>query len=287
MRVRVVLRRVELSVCRSEKIRLLAVCCLLYFGAISAHGKPDSLLLPLAHGESITFDIYFKWGFIMPRAGVGTFFVDKQADDSWNYSVIFRTLKLFDKVYPMRDTLSCVFSPQQQIVSAVKIADENHKYDVDSLFFSFPADEDSARIRSVRYKRHRFRFDTTLVALGKVYDMTGGTMYLRAINRLPAKPGDEFPLQIAIGRDIVNMSFHYIGEAVVEHKKKKYNTRYYSIDIYDSAFSQAKAAAEIWVGNDLNSVPIRVRAKLSIGAAEAYFREGYNLKYPMECMISR
>ena len=48
----------------------------------------------------------------MPRAGVGTFFVDKQADDSWNYSVIFRTLKLFDKVYPMRDTLSCVFSPQ-------------------------------------------------------------------------------------------------------------------------------------------------------------------------------
>ena len=83
------------------------------------------------------------------------------------------------------------------------------------------------------------------------------------------------------------MSFHYIGEAVVEHKKKKYNTRYYSIDIYDSAFSQAKAAAEIWVGNDLNSVPIRVRAKLSIGAAEAYFREGYNLKYPMECMISR
>ena len=60
---------------------------------------------------------------------------------------------------------------------------------------------------------------------------------------------------------------------------------YFYIDIYDEAFTQAKEAAEVWVGDDENRIPVRVRAKLKIGAAEVYLRDATNTRYPLRCKI--
>lgn len=49
----------------------------------------------------------------------------------------------------------------------------------------------------------------------------------------------------------------------------KYRTRHFYIDIYDDAFTQSKEAAEIWIGDDENHIPIKIRAKLKIGCGRS------------------
>ena len=88
-----------------------------------------------------------------------------------------------------------------------------------------------------------------------------------------------------VGRELVNARFRYTGQQIVEHKEAKFRTRHFYIDIYDEAFSQAKEAAEVWIGDDENHIPVKIRAKLKIGAAEVYYKDSYNLRAPLTCRI--
>ncbi len=124
-----------------------------------------------------------------------------------------------------------------------------------------------------------------LMAKGRVFDMLGATMYLRSLDWRTMGYGAEFPFIIAIGRDLVNARFRYTGQQIVEHKGAKFRTRHFYIDIYDEAFTQAKEAAEVWIGDDENHIPIKIRAKLKIGAAEVYYKDSYNLRVPLTCRI--
>ena len=84
----------------------------------------------------------------------------------------------------------------------------------------------------------------------------------------------------------MNISFRYTGQKIVEREDYlKYRTRHFYIDIYDEAFTQSKAAAEIWVGDDENHIPIKIRAKLKIGAAEVYYKNSQGLRYPFTSRV--
>ena len=56
-------------------------------------------------------------------------------------------------------------------------------------------------------------------------------------------------------------------------------------DIYDDAFTQSKEAAEIWIGDDENHIPIKIRAKLKIGAAEVYYKSSKGFRYPLTSRV--
>jgi hypothetical protein len=115
--------------------------------------------------------------------------------------------------------------------------------------------------------------------------MLGGTFFLRTLNRNNLKAGDNFPFTVAVGRDLVQAGYRYHNQTVVERDNAKYRTQYFFIDIYDDAFSQGKAAAELWVGDDANHIPIRVRTKLKIGYAEVHYKSSNNLKWPLDCRV--
>ena len=58
----------------------------------------------------------------------------------------------------------------------------------------------------------------------------------------------------------------------------KYRTRHFYIDIYDDAFTQSKEAAEIWIGDDENHIPIKIRA-------EVYYKSSKGLRYPLTSRV--
>jgi hypothetical protein len=184
----------------------------------------------------------------------------------------------------MRDTLSTWFSPEHKLLFSDKRTDEGGYYLADKMWFSSIAGQTS--VHSQRYSRTSLRIDTTLLVGGCVLDMMATTLYLRTIRWESLKEKDEFPFRVVVGRDIVNAAFRYSGQAIVtpgEHVK--YRTHHFYIDVYDPAFEQSREAAEVWVGDDENHLPIRVHAKLKIGAAEVYIKEAVNLKHPFGSRI--
>lgn len=243
--------------------------------------------LPLSHGERVDYELYFKWGLIMSRAGLATLSVKEteyQGAPSWHYNLLFRTSGVIEKVFSMRDTMDCFYSKEPRLLFSSKRTNEGDYYLIDDLRFDYPK-PDEVRIHSHRYTLKATKIDTTLVGKGRVFDMLGATMYLRSLDWQVMGYGAEFPFVIAIGRDLVNARFRYTGQQIVEHKGAKYRTRHFYIDIYDEAFTQAKEAAEVWIGDDENHIPVKIRAKLKIGAAEVYYKDSYNLRAPLTCRI--
>ena len=238
-------------------------------------------------GEEVQYELFFKWGLLMPRAGHATLTVDHARYDdkpAYQYRMLFYTSGLFEKVFKMRDTLECYFTPDMLLLRGEKRVDENDYYLIDDIQFSY--DNQKVFAHSRRYTPTRMKIDTTLVSSNKyVFDMLGATLYLRSIDWTNIKSGDEFPFQVAIGRDLVNISYRYTGQQIVERGDAKYSTRHFYIDIYDEAFTQSKAAAEIWVGDDKNHIPIKIRAKLKIGAAEVYYKSSKGLRYPLTSRV--
>ena len=241
--------------------------------------------LAMNHSENTSYDIYFKWGLISGRAGDAIFSYNKDnsvAGASSRYEMSFKTAKFFDKFFKMRDTLTCYYDSNKLIYSR-KGSDEGGYYTVDELTFNY--EKENTKIHSLRYTPSRVKVDTNLIAIGDVTDILGAAHYLRGIDRNKLQSGDRFPITVAIGRDLVKMQFVYQNQSIVEHGNAKYNTRYFKLDIFDDAFESTTASAEVWVGDDDNFLPIKVRSKLKIGSAEIYYNNSSNLAHPLKCRI--
>ncbi|MGP1420168.1 MAG: DUF3108 domain-containing protein [Tannerella sp.] len=280
-------RRAVPSDCRSKYVRIVLVvsCALLFASHTRAQCLPSTL--PINHGETVNYDIYFKWGLLMSRAGEASLSFGKatyQGQSASRYRLHFRTVNLFESVYRMRDTMDCYYAPDYSLLFSSKHTHENHYYLIDELTFSYR--ERRTSIRSRRYTSTETKIDTTLIVRsGCAFDMLGATFFLRTLDRKKLKTGDTFPMTVAIGKDLVKISCRYQGQAVVERGNIKYRTLHFSVDIYDKAFTQTKAAAELWIGDDDNFIPVKIRSKLKIGYAEVHYRNASGLKVPLHCRI--
>ena len=245
------------------------LCCLCCSLAVAAQELPAGRFVP---DGTLHYQLYFKWGMLMPKAGKASLGVQDsayQGKPAWKYTLTFHTTGLFEKVFRMRDTLDCYITKENRLLQfATKHSDEGDYYSIDDLVFSYTGPE--TEVHSLRYTLTRTKIDTLLVAEGKVYDMLAATMYLRALDWERMTIGSEYPFRVAIGRDLVNSAFRYAGQQVIEYKGKTYRTHHFYIDVYDETFTQSKAAGEAWIDDDSNRVPVKLRAKLKIGAAEAY-----------------
>jgi len=243
--------------------------------------------MPLNYGEEVRFDIYFKWGILMPRAGEAKVSYNQSSFNGQTaslYRLIFQTVNLFESIYKMRDTLDCYYNPNNVLFFSTTHTVEGGWDATDKLTFTYA--DPSTSVHSLRYTPTSKRIDTTLtVPSGHVFDMLGATFFVRTIDRHKLNAGDVFPCTVVTGRDLIPTSFRYQGQAIVERDNVKYRTHYYIIDIHDEVFSRTKASAEVWIGDDDNYIPIKIRTKLKIGYAEVHFRNASNLKKPLDCRV--
>lgn len=252
-------------------------------------GKMQAQCMTLDHllteKERVEYDLYFKWGFLMPKAGNVSIEVDTarwQGQAGWKVELQAWTTGMVDKVFRVRDTIDCYYSwPETKLLYSSKRTNEGGYYQIDNLDFSYK--ENQTHIHSFRRSTHSVKIDTMLISDRCFIDLLGAIMYSRALKWEEAQPGREYPLHVAMGRTIINVSYRYIGQQIVERGQAKYRTRLFLIDIYDEAFTQSQEAAEIWIGDDENHLPIKLRAKLAVGAAEAHYSDSRNLRYPLNC----
>jgi hypothetical protein len=261
------------------------ICCLSSSETV-AQSKGRSPSPAINYGEKVSYDTYFKWGLILSRVGDATFSFNREravGKASSCYRLHFKTAKIFDNFFKMRDTLNTYYNDRDELVYSLKCTDEGGYYSVDKLTFMYG--EEDIRIHSLRYTPTRVKTDTILTATGDVTDLLGAIYYLRRLDRTKLRSGDVYPLTVAIGRDLVKIRFTYRSQSIVEHGDIKYNTRYFVIDIYDDAFESTKSSAEVWMGDDDNFLPVKVRSKLKIGYVEVYYRESSNLAHPLSCRV--
>jgi hypothetical protein len=88
------------------------------------------------------------------------------------------------------------------------------------------------------------------------------------------------------GKNNVKITIRCEGQSVIEKSERlKYKTYRIALDFTDEVFNESKNAIEMWMSDDENRIPIKIRAKLKIGMAEVHLVSWKNLKYPLSSEI--
>lgn len=239
------------------------------------------------HGEKVEYDLYFKWGLLMTKGGGASISVSSSEYENtpvWKSELLLYSSGMIDKVFRIRDTIvNYIDRDEQRLLFSLKHSDEGGYYQVDNLTYSYKGEE--THVHAFRQNRRRIMTDTVLVGGNCVLDILGSLMYTRSFNWNRMDQGRRYDLQVAMGNSVIPLNYRYEGQQIVEKDNVKYSTRYFIVDIFDNAFTQSREALEIWIGDDENHIPVKVRAKLKLGAMEAYYKDSSGLRYPLNSRI--
>ncbi|MDL2255575.1 DUF3108 domain-containing protein [Parabacteroides sp. OttesenSCG-928-G06] len=272
--------------CRSKIA--LSLFFIFFLGAINlSQGQCLQDARVLTPGEKVQFDVYFKWGILMTKGGGASITVREgsyEGAPAWNNELLLWTTGMIDKVFSIRDTIeNHITKENQRLLFSTKRSDEGGYYQIDNLTYSYKGEE--THVHAFRRNRTRIKADTTLIGGNCTLDILGALFYARSFDWNQMELSQQYHLQVAMGKTVIPISYRYEGQRIVERDNIKYSTRYFIIDIFDDAFTQSKEAMEIWIGDDPNHLPVKVRAKLKLGAMEAYYNSSENLRYPLTCRI--
>ena len=269
----------------NDRLRFVFLTCLLSCFSILLAQQDETL--PFQHGEQLNYNIYYKYGIVMIKAGTAQHNITNntfRGKPAIKATLFFRTTGVVDKTFQMRDTLIAYSTTGLLPVFHRKYLHEGKAHYIEEIDYK-KFSPILTSVRTKRYTSESVRFDTLLTAKSIGFDMLSMFTYLRTLDYSKIKIGDTFNLASFVGKEVVPLSARYMGQSIIDKGKTKYKTLRFEVDIIDSAFEEHKTAMEIWVSDDNNRIPIKIKAKLKVGAAEAEIASTKNLKHPFDSKI--
>ncbi|GBU06843.1 hypothetical protein AwDysgo_01740 [Bacteroidales bacterium] len=243
---------------------------------------------PFKAGEELKYDISLKYGILMAKAGSAKFTVEKAELDSKEVTkteLSFRTSSMFDRIFKIRDTLQSFADTNYSPLLHKKHLHEGKTEYIEEIQYLKHSNTES-QVRSRRTKNGELKFDTLLTANQLGFDILGVFTFARTLDYENLNVGQAFSITNFIGKDAVKMTIRFLGQNVLEKgDDKKFKSLKFEVDIVDKAFENHKNAMEMWISDDDNRVPLKLKARLKIGAAEAELSSYKNLKHPFSSMI--
>jgi glutaredoxin-related protein len=141
-------------------------------------------------------------------------------------------------------------------------------------------------VRVKRESNQLVKFDAILSSNMIAYDILNLILYIRSYDYSQWQSTPQRYVSTFVGRDKVIITVRCEGQSIIEKSDTlKYKTYKIALDFTDSVFNESKNAIEVWLSDDKNRIPIKIRAKLRVGAAEVNLTSWQNLKYPLSSEI--
>ena len=231
-------------------------------------------------GETISYDLYFKYGLINSRAGIGSMsveMVDYKDISAYNTRLIFNTSGLVGSVYSVSDTLVSYIDMDLRPLIFTKNAHEGKHHSKEVQVFSY--EKDHIKIRTNRIFNDTKRFDETLTTEACTYDFLSVFPYIRNLDYTGMKVGDSKTIQYISGKRLAQMAVIYKGKSRVKaNNGKTYDTIDIALTIKRDAFKDEEEAISASLTDDKNRIPVVLNTQLKIGAIRGVLRDAQNLR---------
>jgi len=235
-------------------------------------------------GETLNYDLYFKWGILSKKAGVATLKVKDttySGQDAYNISLSSNSRGAARDFFTMDDTISCVITKDMIPLAFYKDAHEGDDYTKESVSYTYNEDG-SIAVRTIRHKNGTFRFDETFNRTNCIYDMLSVVFYARTLNYKSMEKGDKVSVEFISGKKRLNMVINHSGkEKLKVNDGQKYNCIKLSLKIADDAFQNEEDAMTVYITDDSNRMPIRIDSKLKIGNARVILNSFSGNRHPL------
>lgn len=111
-----------------------------------------------------------------------------------------------------------------------------------------------------------------------ILDIVGGYYYLRTLDYSKYQDGDEIEVRGFFDDEIYDLRLRYLGKDQLKTQLGTFNTIVIAPRIPENDFFEGKEPIKVWISDDKNKVPLKIRAKLGIGALEIDIKEMKNLR---------
>ena len=237
-------------------------------------------------GEDLVYELKFNWKFIWVNAGDARM---QLQETEYNGKPAYRTdllcvsNKKVDLFFKMRDTLTCITTPQLEPLYFRKGAEEGNRYAVDEVHFSYK--DGKCVVDQQRYRRGRGTVESEEVSDQCVFDMLSILLQARSFDPTHYKVGDKILFPMATGTRVEQQTLIYRGKKKFKAEDgTKYRCLVFSLVEYDKKGDENEVIT-FYVTDDRNHLPVRLDLYLNFGSAKAFLKTVKGNRYPLDSII--
>ncbi|MEP2770728.1 MAG: DUF3108 domain-containing protein [Fulvivirga sp.] len=108
---------------------------------------------------------------------------------------------------------------------------------------------------------------------GNVQDIVSGYYYLRTLDFDTLKPGDILKIDAFFDDEVYNFSIRFVEKEVLKTKLGKINSIVLSPIMPENSLFDGENSIKVWISDDLNKVPLKIKAEMFVGAVEIEITE--------------
>lgn len=239
-------------------------------------------------GEELTYDLYFKYGILNPKAGESTLKTISERynnKDAYKMSLTAKSSGVVNSIFSINDTLSARMTKDLVPLAFHKDAEEGGDHTIENMTYTYhPSGEIS--VHTKRTKNGEERFDEVIKYNSCVYDMVSVVFYARTLDYANMKKGDEVKVDFITGKRKAYMIIEHQG---IENIKANDGKTYSCIklvlsmmNVGDKAFEDKEEAMKVYITNDENRMPVRLDSKLKVGSTRAMLKSYKGTRYPVK-----
>ncbi len=180
-------------------------------------------------------------------------------------------------------------------------------YDVDNLYRSFidtgaviprkfyrNVSENKYKLEeTVQFEHHQKKAKVRQNKKGKIkekefdlpqyaQDIVSGYYYLRTVDFAKMHEGDTIQMDAFFENEVYDFKILYLGKKKLKTKFGKINSVELAPIMPDNSFFRGKNSVKLWISDDENKVPLKVRAKIFVGAFEIELDDYEGLRHEFE-----
>jgi hypothetical protein len=230
-------------------------------------------------GEKLTYLAHYSF----LNAGVSTVYLDPQVHmvnnrACYKVDITGKSVGLFAAMLRVNDTWQSYIDTSAMIPHKFYRNIEEGKYrKKETVIF-----DHFNRTANVRYKVNEDPEKTQQHKIAmNAQDMVSGYYFLRTLDFTKRKINDTIGIDGFFEDKNYNLKIKYLGKEKISTKVGKMNTEVIAPIMPGNDLFDGKDAIKIWISDDANRIPVKIKAKMFVGAVELDLTNYENLKAPL------
>ncbi|SDX97639.1 Protein of unknown function [Lutibacter oricola] len=134
-------------------------------------------------------------------------------------------------------------------------------------------------------KNHKHNTEKKYPISSNIQDILSSMYFLRNQDLTNLKVGQEIELKMFFDQEINNFKLQFIGKEVIKTKFGKVSTLKFKPLVQAGRVFKEKESVTVWISNDKNKVPLKIKASLAVGSLRADLDKFKGLAHPFNIIF--
>lgn len=225
------------------------------------------------HGEWLKYRIHYG----LLNAGFAELRVAEETEEEFHVVGTGKTTGMVSVFFKVKDRYESYFSKSDQSPRHfIRRVDEGGYIINRDIHF-----QDSLAITE-DFKKNRI----DSLAVGEVYDMLSAFYKLREMDFAEFKNGDTVNMNLFFDREVYPFQMKLIDRELIRTKFGKIKTLKFRPMVQSGRVFKEQESLTIWVTDDANKIPVRIKASLAVGSLKADLASYKGLSNPFNIIYS-